>query len=239
MIIEVPGKVWQVIAHIQKVDRPMPKSVLEGMLREMIEHELYRGLTGDDLNEAVGRALLDRGVHLTQVELRSLDASVDARRPGLKPQWWEVLVEDLSTADGFGVTLDVVGRAHLAPEIAGHHGQQLVLRSTLTAGLQVELADIFANLEVEAVMGSRESWTAELLNRLVEGNFDRVLDQFHIEKVGHGHNAGLGRLWVTELKVKARDNAFRPQPQKQRWAGPLGFFSAYVDPLMLRLPDET
>ena len=244
MIIEVPGttderRVWQAIAHLQKVDRQMPKSVLEGILREMLEHYTNQGLLAPAIEKEMGSALTPRGIHLKKLELRALDVSHTTRRDALSPRWWEIPVEELFTADGFSVSLEVVARAHLAPEVDEHHGSVLVLRSTLTAGLQVELADLFQSMELETVLTQRESWSRQLLRRLTDGNFDQVLDNMHSEKIGPGHNAGLEALWVTEIKVKAREEAFRPKP-RQRYGDPLAhfFFMAHGDPFRQRQPGE-
>ena len=227
MIIEVPGQVenqaWQMVAHIQKVDMQMPKKALQDTLRELAEQYLGQDLAPADADAKISQSLLRRGIRVSRLELRPLDTRQTSRREGLIAQWWEALIDDLATADGFGVTVDVVARAHLSAEVAQHNGCLLVLLSTLTAALHSELSNLFQNLDLESLLSRRKAWTSDLLGRIVEGNFDKILDQLHSEKIGPGHNAGLESLWITEMNVKARADAFRPQP-RSRYGDPTAHF---------------
>ena len=250
MIIALPNTqkelvAVQAVAHIQRVDRTLSRSVLEGMLRELIEHWIVRvWLETEHSTEAVEAGLRSdlqgRGVVLKALQLRPLPQRSSEPPADCLSDWTEILLDDLSTKDGFQVTLDLVVRTWVSRKVDEIDGMLAPWKAMLRINLERELRQAFKDRDLEDLLRTRGEWAAKVLDILGNGEVDESLDQMHQEVLGPGHHAALDSLWVTDVQIKARQEAFRPW-NNARYADPFThfFFLAYGDVIREPLREDS
>jgi hypothetical protein len=210
----------------------MPKSSLEGFLKEQLELEASRGSEINLIRQRLGAKLQKRGVQLKDLEHRPIgllpSVPVDSH---LQLQLWEYWLDELPCNDGFSVSLDMVVGSLLSEQVLCNRSHYLILKNTLLAALRVSISDNFVEQGVEKLVASRKRWSRFALSYIQQGHFEKTINEFHVPLLGPGHKAGAIALWVTDMRIKAQPQAFRPTPK--RYADPLThlYFYSAADPL--------
>lgn len=227
----------QAIAHIQRKDGTLSRAVLEAMLRELLEHWTMRAWLDSDhsleerrvaIEKGLGGELEGRGVALRRLDFRPLPQHSSQNPHDCQADWSEILLDDIVTQDGFTLALDIVVRTWVHQAVFEQEGPLAAWKSTLRIALEREVRNLCKDRDLEDLLSHRSQWAAEALRCMTEGEVDVALDQMHLEYVRAGHQAGLDSLWVTDIKVKARQDAFQPKA-KPRYGDPFEhfFFQAY------------
>lgn len=232
MIIRHNQGASQFLAHIGRIEVPMPKSSLEGYLREQIEFEASVHSEFNKIKESLSMKLSNRGVHLESLECRPIgELPTVPPKSGLQLELWEYWLDTLASKDGFWISVDLVVGALLSETVLSNRSHFLILKNTLLAALRVSLAEFFADKGVETLLSNRQHWSRSVLDYIQQGHFERTVNEFHSSLLGPGHQAGALALWITDVRIKPQPEAFRPVAK--RYADPLThlYFYSAVDPL--------
>lgn len=201
--------VVQAEARVELRDRSYGRSLLEGVVRELVEHQLHQALRdlnreafelalaskSEELERTVGSELDRRNIDLHELKLRLVWlGEPDQVRPPGTYNWVEFQSSDIGTGDGFQVVVDSVAlvgplrpRAHFEPR----QTQRLV---------QHCLGEVFGlgltGLSLEDILVGRVTWTQRAV-----GQAGRALARAGLE---------LRNLAVTEVRARPGKTAFRP-----------------------------
>lgn len=200
--------VCQAIAQVHVRDRTVGRSLLEGLVRELLEYHLHRHLgdtTPERLQENLRRLayrvetdlrkdLQHRGVTLGTLDLRPVrvDPAAGSARPGTY-RWVEFLSPEIGTRDGFQVVCDTVALVKAALE--DYKIEPMYANRCCRAALSDALMTAAGGLDLEDLLGRRAVWNAEALER---GQEILRSAQLHLEY-----------LAVTDIVVRPRKAAFR------------------------------
>lgn len=199
--------VCQAIASVHLKNRNVGRTLLEGLVRELLEYHLHRVLSKShpdqlmtDLKTYTYRIEADlrsdlehRGVTLSSLELRPIrvDRDPEQMAPG-SYRWVEFLSPPIGTRDGFQVVADTVALVK-APE--NYMVDPVYANRFALAAVSDAFLSTVGGLAVEDLLSSRNRWTGETLHRAQE-----TLDQSRLH---------LEYLAVTEVSVRPAHDEFR------------------------------
>ncbi|MBI3926415.1 MAG: hypothetical protein HY319_12815 [Armatimonadetes bacterium] len=230
--------VVQAIARVQLRTRAYGRGLLEGVVRELIEHELHQALS--DLTEeqfagklpdkaaeleTVARFELDRrNINLESLEVRlvRMDSPPQMGPPGTY-RWIEFLSPEIGTGDGFQVAVDVV--ALVVPARADSRLESNFAARLARQGVVDGLVSHLGGLLLEDVLIGRRRWTQQAAE-----DAERHLARAGLE---------LRYLAVTEVRARPGKKAFRPAaPRNGDPLLGLHFLRPYADALKDPLPED-
>ncbi len=199
--------VCQAIASIHLTNRNVGRTLLEGLVRELLEYQLHRVLGRShpdrlvkDMKTFTYRIKADlrsdlaqRGVGLSGLELRAVRVTTEGEvlRPG-SYRWVEFLSPPIGTREGFQVVTDTVALVR-APE---NFTVDLVYANRFSlAAVNEAFLSAIGGMPLEDILRNRSEWTREALNRAQE---TLVQSRLHLEY-----------LAVTEVAVRPLQDEFK------------------------------
>lgn len=236
---EAHWEAFQASFWLKRAHKRLNRTVIQALVRERLELAVEQAAEHwqhpDDFEAGsrqverwLSRQLEVHGLELDRLRLIGLPRVAAARqRTDLMPVYQEYWLEDLSTHDGFQLSLDVVVRAWVPSLVVGQ-GNVTMLESAIKESAE----QFFAGVDSEKCLAEVQEWQSSL------ADFRDLLGQTYrvVAALLQATRTGVMRedpgiysdcSWVTRRQLKSGPKAFQPG---QRY----GFLDPYQLFFMLR-----